>query len=88
MAAADCLTRVVCRPGDHVILPADAYGGTLRLFAHVLDRWGLDCTAVRQGELPAARAAVRPTTWLLWCETPSNPLLGIADVRGACPARP
>jgi len=80
LAAEDCLARVVCRPGDHVILPADAYGGTFRLFANVLDRWGLAYTAVQLADLPAVRAAIRPETRLIWCETPTNPLLGIADI--------
>src|SRR5690606_31356621 len=46
MAAEDTLLRTVCGPGDHVIIPADAYGGTYRLFANVLKRWGLDFTPV------------------------------------------
>jgi cystathionine gamma-synthase len=79
-AAADCLARVVCRPGDHVILPADPYGGTFRLFAHVLERWGLAYSAVPLADLLAVRAAVRAQTTLIWCETPTNPLLGIADI--------
>ncbi|MGH3342537.1 MAG: cystathionine gamma-synthase [Carbonactinosporaceae bacterium] len=80
MAAEDCLLRTVCRPGDHVVIPDDAYGGTFRLFAKVLQRWGLDWTAVPLGNLGALRAALRPRTRVLWCETPTNPLLGIADI--------
>jgi cystathionine gamma-synthase len=80
LAAEDCVVRTVCAPGDHVDVPDDAYGGTSRLFAKVFDRWGLDHTPVPLGDLAAVRAAVRPTTKLLWCETPSNPLLGIADI--------
>ncbi|MGH3329459.1 MAG: cystathionine gamma-synthase, partial [Streptomycetales bacterium] len=76
----DCLLRTVCRPGDHVVIPDDAYGGTFRLFAKVLQRWGLDWTAVPLGDLDAVRAALRPRTRVLWCETPTNPLLGIADI--------
>jgi cystathionine gamma-synthase len=80
LAAEDALLRAVCRPGDHVILPGDAYGGTYRLVARVLTRWGLEFTPVPLGDLDAVRAAVRPTTKVLWCETPTNPLLGIADI--------
>src|SRR6266545_1932796 len=81
LAAEDCLLRTACAPGDHVIIPDDAYGGTFRLFAKVLQRWGLAWTAVPLGDLDAVRAAVRPgTTRVIWCETPTNPLLGIADV--------
>jgi len=80
LAAEDAVFRTVCRPGDHVILPGDAYGGTFRLVARVLANWGLEHTAVPLGDLDAVRTAVRPTTRVLWCETPTNPLLGIADI--------
>jgi cystathionine gamma-synthase len=80
LAAEDALLRAVCRPGDHVILPGDAYGGTFRLVARVLAPWGLEYTPVPLGDLDAVRAAVRPNTRLIWCETPTNPLLGIADI--------
>jgi cystathionine gamma-synthase len=80
LAAEDTLLRTVCRPGDHVILPGDAYGGTFRLVARVLTHWGLEYTSVPLADLDAVRAAVRPTTKVVWCETPTNPLLGIADI--------
>jgi cystathionine gamma-synthase len=80
LAAEDTLLRTVCKPGDHVILPGDAYGGTFRLVARVLTRWGLEYTPVPLADLDAVRAAVRPNTTVLWCETPTNPLLGIADI--------
>jgi cystathionine gamma-synthase len=80
LAAEDTLLRTVCRPGDHVILPGDAYGGTFRLVARVLTNWGLEYTPVPLADLDAVRAAVRETTKVIWCETPTNPLLGIADI--------
>ncbi len=80
LAAEDALLRAVCRPGDHVILPGDAYGGTYRLVARVLAPWGLEYTPVPLGDLDAVRAAVRPSTKVIWCESPTNPLLGIADI--------
>jgi cystathionine gamma-synthase len=80
LAAEDCVLRTVCAPGAHVVVPGDAYGGTFRLIAKVFDRWGVDHTAVSLGDLAGVRAAIRPTTTLVWCETPSNPLLGIADI--------
>ncbi|HEY2273413.1 MAG TPA: aminotransferase class I/II-fold pyridoxal phosphate-dependent enzyme, partial [Jatrophihabitantaceae bacterium] len=80
LAAEDTLLRAVCRPGDHVILPGDAYGGTFRLVARVLANWGLEYTPVPLADLDAVRAAVRPSTKVVWCETPTNPLLGIADI--------
>jgi cystathionine gamma-synthase len=81
LAAEDCLLRTVMAPGGHVVVPDDAYGGTYRLFAQVLQRWGVDHTPVALGDLDAVRAAIRPGhTSLVWCETPTNPLLGIADI--------
>ncbi|HEX3827147.1 MAG TPA: cystathionine gamma-synthase [Sporichthyaceae bacterium] len=80
LAAEDTLLRTLCGPGDHVIIPGDAYGGTYRLFARVHARWGLEFSAVPQQDLAAVRAALRPTTKLIWCETPTNPLLGISDI--------
>lgn len=80
LAAEDTLLRTVCRPGDHVLLPGDAYGGTFRLVARVLANWGVSYTPVPLADLAAVRAALRPETKLIWCETPTNPLLGIADI--------
>jgi cystathionine gamma-synthase len=80
LAAEDTLLRAVCAPGDHVVIPGDAYGGTFRLFDKVLERWGLTYTAVNQGDLDAVRAAVQDRTRMIWCETPTNPLLGIVDI--------
>jgi cystathionine gamma-synthase len=83
LAAEDCLLRTICAPGDHVVIPGDAYGGTFRLFSKVLNRWGLGWTAADMTDLDAVRAAVRPgQTKAIWVETPSNPLLGIADIAG------
>jgi cystathionine gamma-synthase len=80
LAAEDAIFRALCRPGDHVIMPGDAYGGTYRLVARVLERWGVEFTPVPLADLDAVRAAVRAETKIVWCETPTNPLLGIADI--------
>jgi cystathionine gamma-synthase len=82
LAAEDTLLRTVLTPGDHVIVPNDAYGGTYRLFAKVLSRWGVEHTPVALADLAAVQAAVTPKTRLIWCETPTNPLLGISDIAG------
>jgi cystathionine gamma-synthase len=82
LAAEDTLLRTVLAPGSHVIVPNDAYGGTYRLFARVLTRWGVEHTPVSLGDLDAVRAAVRPETRVVWCETPTNPLLGVSDIAG------
>jgi cystathionine gamma-synthase len=80
LAAEDTLFRSLCKPGDHVVIPGDAYGGTYRLFARVLEKWGLDFTPVNQYDVGAVRGAIRDNTKLIWCETPTNPLLGIVDL--------
>lgn len=81
MAAEDALLRVVCSPGDHVVIPHDAYGGTYRLFKQIFEPWGLAHDPAAGQDLDAIAAAVRPgLTRLIWIETPSNPLLGIADI--------
>ncbi|KUL36669.1 cystathionine gamma-synthase [Actinoplanes awajinensis] len=81
LAAEDTLLRTVCRPGDHVVIPNDAYGGTYRLFSKVAERWGLSWTAAPLDDLDAVRAALRPgLTKIIWAETPTNPLLNIADI--------
>ncbi len=81
LAAEDTLIRTVAQPGDHVVIPDDAYGGTYRLFAQVQQRWGLDWTSADLTDPAAVRAAIRPgATRMVWLETPTNPLLGIADI--------
>src|SRR5438874_13385680 len=59
LAAEDTLLRTVCRAGDHVVIPDDAYGGTFRLFAKVAERWGLQWTAAHLSNVDEARRAVR-----------------------------
>ncbi len=80
LAAEDALLRTVCAPGDHVVLPGDAYGGTFRLVSKVFSRWGVEHTPVDLNDLDALRAAIRPTTRIIWCETPTNPLLNVSDI--------
>jgi cystathionine gamma-synthase len=80
MGASDVLLRVLLKPGDHVVIPHDAYGGTFRLVDKVLTGWGVQYTPVDLGDVDALRAALRPATTLVWCETPTNPLLGVADI--------
>jgi cystathionine gamma-synthase len=81
LAAEDLLLRTVLRPGDHLVVPIDAYGGSYRLFAKVLAPWGVEHTAVDQSDLAAVRAAIIPgKTKVIWTETPTNPLLSISDI--------
>jgi cystathionine gamma-synthase len=80
LAAEDALLRTVCEPGSHVVLGGDAYGGTFRLISKVLARWGVEHTPADLNDPDALRAAIRPETRVVWCETPTNPLLNIADI--------
>ena len=80
MAASDCALRSVLRPGDHIVIPDDAYGGTFRLIDKVFREWGVNHTPVHLADLDAVRAAVVPATKMIWVETPTNPLLSIADI--------
>ncbi|MGI5127291.1 cystathionine gamma-synthase [Pseudonocardia sp. CA-107938] len=80
MGASDVLLRATLTPGDHIVIPHDAYGGTFRLVDKVLAGWGITYTAVDLGDVDALRAALTPRTRLVWSETPTNPLLGIADI--------
>jgi cystathionine gamma-synthase len=81
MAAEDCLLRTVCKPGDHVLIPDDAYGGTYRLFARILTSWGISHTVVPVSDTAAVRDQLAATNAkLVWAETPTNPLLNIADI--------
>jgi cystathionine gamma-synthase len=82
MAAEDTVLRVCTEPGDHVIIPHDAYGGTFRLVARVHAPAGLEFTTVDLNDLAALEASWRPETEVVWIETPTNPLLAIVDIAG------
>ncbi|GAB1815207.1 cystathionine gamma-synthase [Mycobacterium sp. MUNTM1] len=80
MAATDCALRALLRPGDHVVVPNDAYGGTFRLIDKVFTQWNVGYSPVALHDLDAVAAAITPRTRLIWAETPTNPLLSIADI--------
>lgn len=80
LAAEHALITRVCAAGDHVVLPADLYGGTYRLVSKVLARWGLEHTLVDQTDLDALAAAVTDRTKVVWVESPTNPLLTEVDI--------
>ena len=81
MAAEDCLLRTICRPGDHVLIPHDAYGGTYRLFDKVLTSWQVSYQPVPVSDARAVKHALeqRPVR-AVWVETPTNPLLSVVDI--------
>ena len=81
LAGQDTVARSVLTPGDHVVVPSDAYGGTYRYFNKVARPQGIEHTIAALSDVDAVRAAIRPgTTKLVWVETPTNPLLNIADI--------
>jgi len=80
MGATDCALRAVLRPGDHIVIPDDAYGGTFRLIDKVFREWGVHHTPVHLSDLDAVRAAITADTRMIWVETPTNPLLSIVDI--------
>jgi cystathionine gamma-synthase len=87
LAAEHTLLKALCRPGGHVVIPDDAYGGTYRLFAQVEAPWGLQYTPAAVSDTEAVRAAIRPgDTRLVWVETPTNPLLTIGDIEALASA--
>jgi cystathionine beta-lyase/cystathionine gamma-synthase len=83
MAATDTLLRLV-QPGEHVLVGDDVYGGTYRLFDKVLRDYGIAFTYVDMADLEAISAALKPETRLVWLETPTNPLLKVADIAAIC----
>ncbi len=78
--AAETTLLLTLRPGDHVLLADDVYGGTHRLLAKVLGPWGLTFDTVDMSDLDVIRTALRAETKIVWIETPSNPLLKIVDI--------
>ncbi|MBT2483261.1 MULTISPECIES: cystathionine gamma-synthase [unclassified Microbacterium] len=80
LAAEDALLRGILKPGDHVLLGNDVYGGTYRLLTKVLTPWGIETTTVELADVDVIRAAIRPETKIIWLETPSNPLLKVVDI--------
>ncbi|TWP36202.1 cystathionine gamma-synthase [Leekyejoonella antrihumi] len=81
LAAEDTVIRSLLHPGDHMIVPTDAYGGTFRLIDKVQKRWGIDYSLAKVSQPDAIRGEIRPgVTKIVWIETPTNPLLGIADI--------
>ena len=79
LAAIDTVLRLL-NPGDHVVVGNDVYGGTYRLFERVIARYGVRFSWVDLRDIDATRAAFTPQTRLLWLETPTNPLMSLADI--------
>ncbi|RPE80536.1 cystathionine gamma-synthase [Curtobacterium sp. PhB137] len=84
LAAEDALLRAALRPGARVVMGNDVYGGTHRLVSRLHVPWGVELVVVDMSELDQVRAAlqVAPEDTVLWVETPTNPLMKIADIAG------
>ena len=80
MAAIDVVLRVLLKPGDHIVVSNDAYGGTYRLIQQVFTLWGVENTVVDMTNPDEVAAAVQDNTKVIWVETPTNPMLGIVDI--------
>jgi cystathionine beta-lyase len=78
--AATMAILLLLKSGDHVLVGDDVYGGTFRIFDKVMKQFGLEATFLDMSDPARVREAVRPTTKLVWMETPSNPMLKIFDV--------
>jgi cystathionine beta-lyase/cystathionine gamma-synthase len=87
LAATDTVLRLM-KPGDHIIAGNDVYGGTYRLFEKVLARYGLSFDWLDMRDLEAVEAAIRPETRLIWLESPTNPMLRLADISAICELAP
>lgn len=82
--AATSAMMTMLQSGDHVVVTDNTYGGTYRLFERVLRKGGLDFTYVDTSDLAAIEAAIRPSTKLLFLESPTNPVLRLTDITAAC----
>ncbi|MBC3177717.1 cystathionine gamma-synthase [Corynebacterium lujinxingii] len=80
MAAVDVVLRVLLKPGDHIVVSNDAYGGTYRLIQQVFSLWGVENTVVDMTKPEEVAAAVQDNTKVIWAETPTNPMLDIVDI--------
>ncbi len=80
MAAILSTALAAVKTGDHIVCSASVFGATVQLFSTILGRFGVDTTYVRGADPAAWRAAITPRTRLLFCETPSNPLMEIVDL--------
>jgi cystathionine beta-lyase/cystathionine gamma-synthase len=81
VAATDAVIKLL-KPGDEVICGNDMYGGTYRLFSKIFLKFGIVFHYVDMTDLNNVAAAVTPATRLIWAETPTNPLMNIADIKG------
>ena len=79
--AANMAVFSLLNPGDHIILTDDIYGGTFRIVGDIFGKYGITHTYVDMSDLEAVKAAIRPETKMFFLETPTNPLMKVADIK-------
>jgi cystathionine beta-lyase/cystathionine gamma-synthase len=79
--AAESAILSLLSAGDHIVSCDDVYGGTYRVFERVMRRYSVEASYVPAGNLLAYEQAIRPNTKMIWLETPTNPMLGLVDIR-------
>lgn len=79
MAAVDAVIKLL-KPGDHVIASNDLYGGTYRIFTQIFNPLGIDFSFVNMSDPEEVSSHIKPSTRMIWVETPTNPLLKIVDL--------
>lgn len=81
MSATETVVKTL-RPGDHVLSSSDLYGGTFRLFRRIYEEFGLQFDFIDMSDLENVRSAMKSNTKLIWTETPTNPMMGIINIKG------
>jgi cystathionine beta-lyase/cystathionine gamma-synthase len=84
--AAEGAIMTLLQSGDHVVVTDNTYGGTYRLFERVLRKYQFEFTYVDTSDVAAIEAAIRPSTRMLFLETPTNPVLRLTDIAAAAAA--
>ena len=79
--AAESTVLSLLNPGDHIVSCDDLYGGTYRLFEQIVGRYNITTDYVQVGDTASYEKAIRPETKMIWLETPTNPLLRLADIQ-------
>ena len=79
--AANMAVFSLLNPGDHVLLSDDIYGGTFRIIGDVFGKYGIEHTYVEMDDLDAVKAAIKPNTKMFFVETPTNPMMKVADIQ-------
>lgn len=79
MSATETVIKTL-RPGDHIVSSSDLYGGTFRLFTKIFSEFGLEFDFVDMSNLDNVKNAIKPSTKLIWAETPTNPMMNIIDI--------